>query len=519
LLPVVATEQGYTAEEFLRQVCRKAGLPTTAWEDDQTIVQTYEALEIPGKFAEEAIVANAGQAPILTTQELQTLAAHGGGNIAALAQGATPSYYVPGVSDGTANGVALTLKPENGNAIHFFRLSTRPGMPLQSTLFNLAETAANALRAGQLPIAGGNVTVALTLLTDPAMHGTVADPDLRGIDPARRALMVLEGQKSAWVYDPSKSPEELLAIAKDHAQVFQASHATLLSFAVQSTDSAIAVSNAPRAVTGPTTREPAVAGMFYPATASELDALVTECLGEECAKRKVPAVMIPHAGLMYSGRIAGKVLKQVEIPETVIIIGPKHTRLGVEWAIAPNETWKIPGAELAADVELAKELVAAIPGLQFDAAAHLREHAIEVELPFIARLAPKAKVVGIVIGTGDLERCRQFAAGLVKVLKAKERRPLLVISSDMNHYASDDENRRLDEIAMEALERLDPADVFETVTGRNISMCGVLPAVMVMEAVEQLGGLKRAERVAYATSADVSGDKSRVVGYCGMLFT
>ncbi len=519
LLPAVATEQGYSAEEFLRQVCRKAGLPTTAWEDQNTVVQTFEAFEIPGKFPEEAIVMNAAVTPLLTVIELQTLSAHGGANIAALAQGATPSYYASGVSDGTVNGVALTLKPENGNAIHFFRLSMRPGMPLQSTLFNLAETAANALKNGQLQLPSGNVSVAITLLSDPAMHGHVAEPDLRGIDPSRRALMILEGQKSAWVFDPAKTPDELLAIAKEHVNVFQSSNASVFSFAAQSTDASIAVSNAPRAVPGLTTREAAVAGTFYPGTAVELEKMVTEYLGEECAKRQVPAIMVPHAGLIYSGRIAAQVLKQVEIPDTVIIISPKHTRLGVEWAVAPNERWSIPGAEIESDVELAKELVAAIPGLQFDAAAHVREHGIEIELPFIARLAPRAKVVGIVIGTGDLERCRQFAAGLVKVLKLKDRQPLLVISSDMNHYASDDENRRLDEIAMQSLERLDPTNVYETVTERNISMCGVLPAVMIMETLRQLGGLRRAERIAYATSADVSGDKSRVVGYCGMLFS
>lgn len=519
LLPAVATEHGYNAEEFLRQVCRKAGLPTTAWEDENTEVQTFEAIEIPGRFQEDTIAPDAPPGPEFTPGEMAALATHGGGNIAALVQGATPSYYVSGVSDGTVNGVALTLKPQNGNSIHFFRMSLRPGMPLQSTLFNLSETAANALKAGQIQIPGGNVSVAVTLLSDPAMHGTVAEPDLRGFDPHRRALMIMEGQKSAWVLDPTKTPEELLAFAKEHANVFQPANASIFSFAAQSTDSAISISNAPRAVPGVAQRDPAVAGTFYPAAAAELEKLVTEYLGADCEKRHVPAVMVPHAGLIYSGRIAAQVLRQVEIPDTVIIISPKHTRFGIEWAVAPNEKWVIPGAVLESDLELARELIAAVPGLQFDAAAHQREHGIEVELPFLARLNPRVKVVGIVIGSGDLERCRQFASGLATVLQSKERKPLLIVSSDMNHYASDEENRRLDEIAMQSLERLNPADVYETVTGRNISMCGILPATIVLETLQKMGSLQRAERVAYATSADVSGDKSRVVGYCGMLFS
>jgi AmmeMemoRadiSam system protein B len=162
-------------------------------------------------------------------------------------------------------------------------------------------------------------------------------------------------------------------------------------------------------------------------------------------------------------------------------------------------------------------LCEAIPGLQPDAAAHAQEHGIEVELPFIARLAPQAKVVGIAIGGGDWARCQQFAAGLTHVIKSLPEPPLLVISSDMNHYASDAENRRLDEMALAAMETLDPAKLLQTVTSKHISMCGVLPAVIVMETLRNLGQLRRSERVAYATSGDVSGDLSRVVGYAGML--
>lgn len=521
LLPAVAVEHHYNAEEFLRQVCRKAGLPTTAWEDDNTVIQTFEAVEVPGKFDEEAIVLTQTIQTLLTSQELQLLATHCGANLAALAQGATPSYYVPGVSDGTVNGLALTLKPENAAPVHFFRMAMRPGMPLQSTLFSLTESAAGALKSGQLRLTSGNVSLSVTILFDPAMHGTALEPDLRGLDPKQRALLIIEGNKSAWVFDPTKIAEELLITAKVQLNVLNPMSASVFSFAAQSTDGSIIFSNVPRAVSGPTVRQPAVSGTFYPDSSAELEALVSNFIGEAVPKKQVPAVMVPHAGLKYSGRIAAQVLKQVEVPDTVIIIGPKHTRLGVEWAVAPHEKWLIPGAEFEADLELAKELVAAVPGLQFDAAAHLQEHAIEIELPFLAQLGPHTKIVGIVIGAGDLENCGVFATGLAKVLKerASAKKVLLVISSDMNHYASDAENRRLDEIAMEALEKLDPSELYETVRGHNISMCGVLPAVIVMETVKQLGELHKAQRVAYTTSADVSGDTTRVVGYCGMLFS
>ncbi len=122
------------------------------------------------------------------------------------------------------------------------------------------------------------------------------------------------------------------------------------------------------------------------------------------------------------------------------------------------------------------------------------------------------------MGATDLERCREFATGLAKVLRRQRPKPLLVISSDMNHYANDAENRRLDAIALSALERLDPEEVYNTTLKNKISMCGMLPSIIVLETLRQIRMLKKCQRVGYATSADVTGDKSRVVGYAGMLF-
>jgi AmmeMemoRadiSam system protein B len=190
----------------------------------------------------------------------------------------------------------------------------------------------------------------------------------------------------------------------------------------------------------------------------------------------------------------------------------------MEWAVAPHQTWGLPGTTVASDPDLARQLADEIPGLSLDALAHQHEHGVEVELPLLARLAPDTRVVGIAIGHGDLESCRGFASGLAKVLCRQEEPPLLLISSDMNHFATDTETRVLDDMALTALEHLDPGGVYETVTQNHISMCGFRPAVMVLEALRQLGRLHKAERVAYGTSADVTGDPSRVVGYAGMLF-
>lgn len=135
----------------------------------------------------------------------------------------------------------------------------------------------------------------------------------------------------------------------------------------------------------------------------------------------------------------------------------------------------------------------------------------------IQRLAPQARVVGIAIGGGNLKRCEAFAEGLARVIQELDEPPLLLVSSDMNHFATDAENRRLDELALEKMDALDPESLFEIVREQHISMCGVLPAVIVMKTLQKMGKLSRVERVGYATSGDITGDRSRVVGYAGLL--
>jgi AmmeMemoRadiSam system protein B len=518
LLPVVATENEWDSETFLRQVCRKAGLPTTAWEEDDTHLFTFESCEFGGPFDTSVLEPSADQ-PVarFSQEELEQLAQHARATVMALAQGLAPSYYAIGIPDGTVTGVALTINvPGLEEPRHFLQLALRPGVPLQATIFGLCESAAQWLRASFSRLDA--VRVGVTAFYDPAMHGTAGDPDLRGLETSSRALLMLEQEKSACIFAPDLTPDEALAAIRESLPLLAPSRAGLYGLGAQSTEKRFHFRVAPRAVLDTQPRRAVVAGRFYPGKADELSAMVHEMLAEsERGNESWRAIMVPHAGLRYSGNLAAKTFNRVKIPELVIVIGPKHTRDGVDWSVSPHESWSIPGATIASDPEVARALAAAIPGLQLDSAAHQNEHAIEVELPFLAQLAPQARVVGIVIGGGVWENCQQFAAGLAKVVRGLPKPPLLVISSDMNHFATDVENRRLDEIALLAMERCDPEHLLSTVTEHNISMCGVLPAVIVMETLRRLGRLKTIERVGYATSADVSGDVSRVVGYAGML--
>jgi AmmeMemoRadiSam system protein B/AmmeMemoRadiSam system protein A len=518
LLPGVAVENGLSAEAFLEHVSMKAELPPTAWREDDTLLWTFEGRSIDGTLQlAEPVAADSAR---FTSADLAGLAEFCAGNLQALEFGATPNYFAPGLPDENVYGVAITLVDREGHElVQANRLSLKGSLPLQSTLFSLTQSMAQAIDRLRLPAeARRQCRPLVTILTEPAMHGTAAEPDLRGVDSQRHLLVVVQRSNSAAIYDPALTPSELLCAAVADCQVSLPAAAQVYSLSAWSNAPRLRIAHVPRPVGGQAVRPAAQAGRFYPAEPRELAELVERSLqGPSVLTKPWPAAMVPHAGLMYSGRIAAQTLRRIAFPQTVIVLGPKHTPRGVEWAIAPHEAWSIPGATLPADPQLARQLVEAIPGLALDAAAHAQEHAIEVELPLLARLAPRAKVVGIAIGAADLAGCRRFAAGLASVINAMSKPPLLLISSDMNHFASDAENRRLDDLALAAMQSLDPEQLYNTVTRHHVSMCGVLPAVIVMEALKQLGRLHTIERVAYATSGDVSGDRSRVVGYAGML--
>jgi AmmeMemoRadiSam system protein B/AmmeMemoRadiSam system radical SAM enzyme/AmmeMemoRadiSam system protein A len=519
LLPGVAVENGWNARQLLEQVCLKAQLPPSAWKEDDTALSTFE-----GEAFAARLDGVEGWTPTLShlglgrAQDLSTYTDFCRRELTALLSGSTPSYYLWGAPDGTVNGLVLLVGRPGGAALHFSQISLRPGVPLQATLSSLIQSAARQLagedvRREQLSAC----EIGLVVLHDPAMHGSVADPHLEGC-PEGRALLVLERGKSALVYDPARPAAELLAEAARQARVTHPAAASVVSLAALTGAPRVSVSTAPRPAAGPGDRPAAVAGAFYEADAAELGRTLDGLLDGGPGGEEWPAAMVPHAGLRFSGRIAAGVLRRLRIPRTVIVIGPKHTPHGVDWAVAPHQRWLLPGGAVESDVELARALCGAIDGLELDAAAHQREHAVEVELPLIARLAPGTKVVGVAVGEGDLSACRRFARGLADVLRGCAERPLLLVSSDMNHYAADAENRRLDAMALAALERGDPELVYNTVRENHISMCGVLPAVIVLETLHELGLFRRAERAGYATSADVTGDASRVVGYAGMLF-
>lgn len=517
-LPSVATEQGWDAVTFLNQLCRKAGLPTTAWKDDATTLLRFEGHSI--ERTPRWDTSSQKRSLPWSTADAQQLSTFARSNIIAQVQGAVPGCFPPSVSDGTVDGIALQASFGSSEAqATFSQLQVRGGFALQTTLLNLTQAAANWIRKTP-PLAADlrNMQVQLALFGGTSMHGTLATVDLAGFDPAAQSLLIKEGQKAAWRFDSSATAEDMLPLVSAACRVQQEELAQVLAIDTVSSSSTFHNANVPQPVAGAAVRPPAVAGRFYPGAAGALKAIVKKCLADvPTAKTAWPAAMVPHAGLQYSGAVAGGVLKQLHIPETVVIICPKHTRAGIDWAVSPCETWQLPDGELKADPDFARRLVDSVESLEFDAAAHAQEHAIEVLLPLLHHLAPDTKVVGIAMGGGSWRQCRVFGEQLALAMSEQDTPPLLLISSDMNHFADDVATRELDERALCAMETLNSQTLHDTVRQHNISMCGVLPAVVVMEALLSLDQLDETQRCGYATSGDVTGDRSRVVGYAGML--
>ena len=238
---------------------------------------------------------------------------------------------------------------------------------------------------------------------------------------------------------------------------------------------------------------------------------------------KADAVLVPHAGWQYSGRLAAQTLKRVKIPRWVVLFAPQHRGGGeADWAVAPHQTWLLPGKNVEANLPMTNEMIEAVEFFVLDAVSHAQEHAIEVLLPILARLAPETQISAVVMSMSPWDMIRRGAAQFAQFLDSLPEKPMLIISSDMNHFANDETTRRVDHIALDAIYRAaaeqNPEHALQTIYEQQISMCGIVPAVFVMETLRAMGRLDRVEEVGYMTSADASGDTSRVVGYAGLIF-
>ncbi len=262
-------------------------------------------------------------------------------------------------------------------------------------------------------------------------------------------------------------------------------------------------------------RRPAVADQFYPGNPSLLEKTVKGFL-EDRKKKRAIAVISPHAGYIYSGRVAGAVFSEVEIPNSVILIGPNHTGLGENVAVMASGRWEMPFGVVDINEGLANRLLDLSPLFSKDSTAHRMEHSLEVQIPFLYYINPNVTIVPITIMPLGFERCTEIGRAIADVIGEADEDVLIVISSDMNHYESDKVTRSKDRMAIEKILRLDAQGLMEVTSERDITMCGVVPATIGIIASKLLKA-REAFVVSYATSADVSGDYNHVVGYAGVI--
>ena len=265
-----------------------------------------------------------------------------------------------------------------------------------------------------------------------------------------------------------------------------------------------------------TVRPAAVAGSWYPGSAEALTAAVDRHLAAAAKGPTAPesliALIAPHAGLMYSGPVAAYSYRCLPpTTDLVVLVGPSHF-VGFEGVAAfRGEGFATPLGVAAIDRECTAALLAASSIVHDDPAAHTREHSLEMQLPFIRRIVPDAKIVALLVGWQTAAVAAALADTLARVLDGR-RHVVLVASTDLSHYQDAATAARLDSVVIERVAALDPDGLQLALDARPEHACGGGPAVAVMRAARHLGA-DRAVVLKYADSGDVSGDKSAVVGY------
>jgi len=267
----------------------------------------------------------------------------------------------------------------------------------------------------------------------------------------------------------------------------------------------------------PAIRPPAVAGRFYPGRPEALGRQLDQYLGKEAEKIDgALGCVVPHAGYMYSGHVAGAVFGKLPKRSSYVILCPNHTGRGAPLAIMSSGEWLTPLGRVPVDSALAQLLRRSCHLLMEDAEAHEDEHSLEVQLPFLQRSVGQFKFVPIAIGVGGYSGLETLGHSIAQAVKPTSGAVMIIASSDMNHYEPDGLTREKDHKAIEKILALDPPGLYEVVRREDISMCGYGPAIAMLTAAKDLGA-QRAELIKYATSADTSGDRDAVVGYAGIV--
>lgn len=275
-------------------------------------------------------------------------------------------------------------------------------------------------------------------------------------------------------------------------------------------------------------RKPAVAGAFYPSDPKELSALVKDCFTHPVGPGKAPpaprgsaplvSVVSPHAGYVYSGPVAAHSYlhaSSLPDPELLVVVAPNHYGIGSGISTFKDGEWETPLGSLRVDSDSTRRLANEYEEVEFDPSSQSSEHSLEVQLPFLRARRPDVRIVAITLGGLHRDDCLALGKAIAGVVRGRDD-VLLCASSDMSHYIPADVAAQRDRLALDRMTALDPAGLFDVVEEHDISMCGFIPATIMLAAAVALGA-KRAEVVRYTNSGEVSGDMDAVVGYAGVV--
>jgi len=268
-------------------------------------------------------------------------------------------------------------------------------------------------------------------------------------------------------------------------------------------------------------RKPAVAGAFYPSGREELESMIDGYVSsaeESAFKKSMVGVIAPHAGYVYSGPVAGWSFRQLMGSgcEVAIVLAPSHRARFDGASVIPEGIYETPLGDVEIDAALAGGL-SQMPGFGFIKQVHESEHSLEVQVPFLQRVLSSFTIVPIIVGTTDIDMCRNIAEALKDVISGEKRKCSIVISTDLSHYHSHDEATLMDRKFIDALETFSEDEVKKVLISRKAEACGEGPVIAGMLTSRMLGA-SRFELLHYATSGDTAGDRAQVVGYLSGAF-
>jgi len=272
-------------------------------------------------------------------------------------------------------------------------------------------------------------------------------------------------------------------------------------------------------------RNPVVAGRFYPADRNILQEELKSFLVSKQKIKNAFAIIAPHAGYMYSGKTAGITYASINVPDVVIVMCPNHTGLGYPISLHPAQSWTTPLGPIDVDTEMLKKIKAKLPQAEFDTGAQLKEHSLEVQVPFIQMCNPNAKIVPLTLANMPFAIIQKLGLVLSEIIIEEEsrtgKRPLIVASSDMTHFESTKSAKTKDMRAIEQIKAFDTKGFLEAIETHDITLCGLYPISVTLEAANNYARSKgvtmSAELIDYTNSGAVTGDENEVVAYAGLV--